>query len=109
MILTTGNKSEYATGYATLYGDMCGGYAPIKDVENKGLRSSNGGIEQCHAALWGLSAINSYPDYHAASVSRLRPDPEDTDSLPPYDILDAILIALTEEMADIDTITGTWV
>ena len=108
MILTTGNKSEYATGYATLYGDMCGGYAPIKDVwktkvfqlcewRNKTMPRGALGPERDPIPTRIITRPPS---------AELRPDQEDTDSLPPYDILDAILIALTEEMADIDTITA---
>ena len=108
MVLATGNKSEYAAGYSTLYGDMCGGFAPIKDVWKteifklcewrntalpRGVLGPEGEVIPCRIITRPPSA-------------ELRPDQQDTDSLPPYDILDAILIALTEEMADTDTIVS---
>lgn len=108
MVLATGNKSEYAAGYATLYGDMCGGYAPIKDVWKTTV------FELCK---WRNNHIPRLSCVHNDNViperiitrppsAELRADQQDTDSLPEYDILDPILIALTEEMADIDTITS---
>lgn len=108
MVLATGNKSEYAAGYSTLYGDMCGGFAPIKDVwkttvfdlcnwRNQHLPKGAAGPE---GQVIPQRIIDRPPS------AELRPDQQDTDSLPPYDILDAILIALTEEMADIETITA---
>jgi NAD+ synthase len=108
MVLATGNKSEYAAGYATLYGDMCGGYAPIKDVWKTTV------FELCK---WRNNHIPRLSCVHNENViperiitrppsAELRADQQDTDSLPEYDILDPILIALTEEMADIDTITS---
>ena len=108
MILTTGNKSEYATGYATLYGDMCGGYAPIKDVWKTKVFQ----LCEWRNKTMPRGALGPETDPIPTRIitrppsAELRPDQEDTDSLPPYDVLDAILIALTEEMADIDTITA---
>ena len=107
MVLATGNKSEYAAGYATLYGDMCGGFAPIKDVWKTTV------FELCkwrNLTIPRLSSINQLAIIPERIITRppsaeLREDQQDTDSLPEYDILDPILIALTEEMADIDTIT----
>ena len=108
MVLATGNKSEYAAGYATLYGDMCGGYAPIKDVWKTTV------FELCkwrnkHIPRLSVSiADNVIPEriISRPPSAELRADQQDTDSLPEYDILDPILIALTEEMADIETITA---
>ena len=108
MVLATGNKSEYAAGYSTLYGDMCGGFAPIKDVwkteifklcewRNTALPR---GVLGPEGEVIPRRVITRPPS------AELRPDQQDTDSLPPYDILDAILIALTEEMADTDTIVS---
>jgi len=108
MVLATGNKSEYAAGYATLYGDMCGGYAPLKDLwktqvfdlccwRNQALPRAGFGPDR---AVIPERIITRPPS------AELRADQQDTDSLPPYDILDPILIALTEEMADIDSITA---
>jgi len=106
MVLATGNKSEYAAGYSTLYGDMCGGFAPLKDVwkvqvfdlcrwRNKNLpRGAAGPVGE----VIPTRIINKPPS------AELRPDQKDTDSLPPYERLDAILMAICEEMSDIETI-----
>jgi len=108
MVLATGNKSEYAAGYSTLYGDMCGGFAPLKDVWKTQVfdlcRWRNSHLPRGAAGPEGevipLRIIEKPPS------AELRPDQKDTDSLPPYDQLDAIMIALCEEMVDIDTIVG---
>ena len=108
MVLATGNKSEYAVGYATLYGDMCGGFAPIKDVWKTKV------FELCQWRNRHLPRGAMGPEGEAIPPriitrppsAELRADQEDTDSLPPYDILDPILIALTEEMADVETIVA---
>ena len=86
LLLTTGNKSEYAVGYATIYGDMCGGYAPIKDLYK---------TEVFALARWRNTVGD--PVVPQAVIDRppsaeLRPDQKDEDSLPPYDVLDAILL-----------------
>ena len=85
LVLTTGNKSEYAVGYATIYGDMVGGYAPLKDVYK---------TEVYRLAHWrntvGPLAIPQGVIQRAPSAE-LRPDQKDQDSLPPYDVLDALL------------------
>jgi len=91
LVLTTGNKSEMSVGYATLYGDMAGGFAVIKDVP-KGLvydlvRHRN---ERAGRELVPASVIERAPS------AELRPDQRDEDSLPPYDILDRILEAYVE-------------
>ncbi|MCX7557550.1 NAD+ synthase [Xanthomonadaceae bacterium JHOS43] len=86
LLLTTGNKSEYAVGYATIYGDMCGGYAPIKDVYKTDVfalcrwRNAQGDGERIPDAV-----IARPPS------AELRENQLDQDSLPPYDLLDAIL------------------
>ena len=84
MVLTTGNKSEMAVGYATIYGDMAGGFAPLKDVYK--------------TRVYALAAHRNRtsPVIPEAVIQRppsaeLRPDQTDQDSLPPYDVLDAIL------------------
>ena len=101
MILTTGNKSEYAAGYATLYGDMCGGFAPLKDVWKTLVFAlcewRNQGVPR--GALGPEGEVIPPRIITRPPSAELRPDQEDTDSLPPYDVLDAILQALTEEMA----------
>ena len=86
MVLTTGNKSEYAVGYATIYGDMCGGYAPLKDVYKTDVFA---------LAAW-RNAIAGAPVVPPAVIARppsaeLRDNQKDQDSLPPYDVLDGIL------------------
>ncbi len=108
MVLATGNKSEYAAGYSTLYGDMCGGYAPLKDIwkvdvfrlcewRNQNLPRGAAGPE---GAVIPQDIIDKPPS------AELRPDQKDTDSLPPYERLDAIMAALCEEMADIESIVA---
>ncbi|MEW9527825.1 NAD+ synthase [Microbispora sp. NPDC049125] len=86
LVLTTGNKSELAVGYSTLYGDSAGGYAPIKDV----LKSVVWKLSQWRNAQPGPPPIpeNSITKEPSAE---LRPDQRDTDSLPPYDVLDPLL------------------
>jgi NAD+ synthase (glutamine-hydrolysing) len=91
LVLTTGNKSEMSVGYATLYGDMAGGFAVIKDVPKtlvyELVRRRN---ERAGRELVPASAIDRPPS------AELRPDQADTDSLPPYDLLDRILEAYVE-------------
>ena len=108
MVLATGNKSEYAAGYSTLYGDMCGGYAPLKDIwkvdvfrlcewRNQNLPRGAAGPE---GVVIPQDIIDKPPS------AELRLDQKDTDSLPPYERLDAIMAALCEEMADIESIVA---
>ena len=91
LVLTTGNKSEMSVGYATLYGDMAGGFAVIKDVpktlvyELVRYRNREAGSE-----LVPASVIERAPS------AELRPDQLDSDSLPPYDLLDQVLEAYVE-------------
>lgn len=91
LVLTTGNKSELAVGYATIYGDMAGGFAVIKDVPKtlvyKLCRYRNEKIGQAIPQ----NVLQKPPS------AELRPDQKDTDSLPEYDILDAILAAYIED------------
>jgi NAD+ synthetase len=84
LVLTTGNKSEMATGYATLYGDMAGGFAVLKDVAKTLV---------WRLARWrnALSAVIPERVILRPPSAELRPDQTDQDSLPPYEILDAIL------------------
>lgn len=99
MVLATGNKSEYAVGYATLYGDMCGGFAVIKDVwksdvfklcEWRNLNNPDGLLGP-NGTVVPKRIISKPPS------AELRDDQKDTDSLPEYDILDAILKKLVED------------
>ncbi len=90
MLLTTGNKSEMAVGYATLYGDMAGGFAPIKDCSKTTVFALARYRNTLGAAI-PERVITRPPS------AELRPDQKDTDSLPPYDVLDPILAAFIEE------------
>ncbi len=99
MVLTTGNKSEMAVGYATLYGDMCGGFAPIKDV--------------CKTLVYKLcryrnSVSQVIPDrvLTRAPTAELRHDQCDQDSLPDYDVLDRILELSVEQDMPVDEIVA---
>jgi NAD+ synthetase len=84
MLLTTGNKSEYAVGYATIYGDMCGGYAPIKDVYKTSVFALS---HWRNRQGWAIPpAVIARPP-----TAELRANQLDQDSLPPYEVLDAIL------------------
>ena len=108
LVMATGNKSEYAAGYSTLYGDMCGGFAPIKDVWKVQV------FDLCRWRNANMPRGGAGPDGEVIPVriiekppsAELRPDQKDTDSLPPYDRLDAIMMALCEEMVDIETIVA---
>jgi NAD+ synthase (glutamine-hydrolysing) len=97
ILLTTGNKSEMAVGYATLYGDMAGGFAPIKDCP-KTL------VYRLAHLRNGTSPVIPERVLTRAPSAELRPDQTDQDSLPPYEILDAILKLYIEEDCGIDAI-----
>lgn len=99
LVLSTGNKSEMSVGYCTLYGDMCGGYAVIKDVPKMLV------YEIC-AYLNRRGPEPIIPEYilTRAPSAELREDQKDTDSLPPYETLDAILELYVEEDLSIDAI-----
>ncbi len=89
LVLTTGNKSEMAVGYATLYGDMAGGFAVLKDVaKTRVYRLAN--------YRNGLSAVIPQRIIDRPPSAELRPDQTDQDSLPPYEVLDPILAAYVE-------------
>jgi NAD+ synthase (glutamine-hydrolysing) len=90
LVLTTGNKSETAVGYSTLYGDMAGGFAPIKDV----LKMM---VYRLAVYRNSLSPVIPQRVLDRPPSAELRPDQTDQDSLPPYDLLDAILQAYVEE------------
>jgi NAD+ synthase (glutamine-hydrolysing) len=97
MLLTTGNKSEMAVGYATLYGDMAGGFAPIKDC-SKQLVYRLARYRNTLGAAIPERVITRAP------TAELRPDQKDTDSLPPYEVLDPILEAFIEEDLSVEEI-----
>jgi NAD+ synthase (glutamine-hydrolysing) len=99
LVLTTGNKSEMAVGYATLYGDMAGGFAVIKDV----LKTRVYEVSRYRNCLGPKPVIPEIVLTKPPSAE-LRPDQTDQDSLPPYEELDAILVAYVEEDRSIDEI-----
>src|SRR5579859_1010790 len=99
MLLTTGNKSEMAVGYATLYGDMAGGFAPIKDCSK---------LLVYRLARWRNAQSEVIPQrvIDRPPSAELRFDQKDTDSLPAYEILDPILEAFIEEDLSVDQIVA---
>jgi NAD+ synthase (glutamine-hydrolysing) len=99
MVVATGNKSEMAVGYATLYGDMAGGYAVLKDVY-KTLVYRLSRWRNRDGEVIPLAIIEKAPS------AELRPDQFDTDSLPPYDVLDAVLEQYIEHDRTVDEIAG---
>ncbi|MDP9082166.1 MAG: NAD+ synthase, partial [Pseudomonadota bacterium] len=99
MLLTTGNKSEMAVGYATLYGDMAGGFAPIKDCSK---------LLVYRLCAWRNARSQVIPTrvIERPPTAELRLDQKDSDSLPPYEILDPILEAFIEEDLSVDQIAA---
>jgi NAD+ synthase (glutamine-hydrolysing) len=101
IVLATGNKSEYAVGYSTLYGDMAGGFAPIKDVPKTLVYE---------LATWrnaAATARGETPPIPERTITKppsaeLRPGQKDTDSLPPYDVLDPVIEAYVEDDLGVD-------
>ena len=91
LVLTTGNKSEVAVGYCTLYGDMCGGLAVISDVPKTLVYTLSRVANRRHPGAIPESVFEKPPS------AELRPDQKDTDSLPEYDVLDRILAAYVED------------
>ncbi len=99
LVLTTGNKSEYAVGYATLYGDMAGGFAPLKDVLKGDVYRLARHVNRDHVRI-PESSITKAPS------AELRPGQLDADSLPDYESLDAILTGFVEDLGDIDSLVA---
>jgi NAD+ synthase (glutamine-hydrolysing) len=99
MLLSTGNKSEMAVGYATLYGDMAGGFSPIKDCSKTLVY---------RLARYRNSISPAIPEraITRAPSAELRPNQRDSDTLPPYDVLDPILSAFIEEDLSVHEITA---
>jgi NAD+ synthase len=99
MVLTTGNKSEMAVGYATLYGDMCGGFSVLKDVyKTEVYKLCRWRNSHFVAGFLGKEGrVVPEPVITKAPTAELRANQKDTDSLPPYDILDDILFQMIEE------------
>ena len=103
LVLATGNKSEYAVGYSTLYGDMAGGFAPIKDVPKTLVYTL---CEWRNAAATEAGDLEPIPEtvLRKPPSAELRPDQKDTDSLPAYEVLDPIIAAYVEDDLGIDEI-----
>jgi NAD+ synthase len=108
MVLTTGNKSEMSVGYATLYGDMCGGYSVLKDVYKTTVfalaRYRNAtrppGAAGPEGAIIPERILTKPPS------AELKPNQTDQDTLPPYELLDAILEGLIEREETVETLTA---
>ncbi len=108
MVLTTGNKSEMSVGYATLYGDMCGGYNVLKDVYKTTV------FELCRwrNAKLPTTALGVQAEVIPARIitkppsAELRDNQKDADSLPPYEVLDAILLGLVEAEQSVDELVA---
>jgi len=98
MVLSTGNKSEMSVGYATLYGDMCGGYSVLKDVYKTTVFALSRWRNAHHpkGAQGPTGPVMPERVLTKAPTAELRPNQTDQDSLPPYDVLDAILERLVE-------------
>jgi NAD+ synthase len=108
MVLTTGNKSEMSVGYATLYGDMCGGYSVLKDVYKTSVFSLSHwrNANKPEGALGPDGPVMPERVITKPPSAELRPDQKDEDSLPPYSELDGILGAMIEEELSVDDIVA---
>lgn len=100
LLLTTGNKSEYAVGYATIYGDMCGGYAPLKDLYKSEVFALARWRNTVGDRVIPQAVIDRPPS------AELRDNQKDQDSLPPYDVLDAILLRYVDQEQSYDEIVA---
>ena len=100
LLLTTGNKSEYAVGYATIYGDMCGGYAPLKDLYKTEVFALARWRNTVGDRVIPQAVIDRPPS------AELRENQKDQDSLPPYDVLDAILLRHVDQEQSRDEIVA---
>jgi NAD+ synthase len=109
MLLTTGNKSEMSVGYATLYGDMCGGFSVLKDIYKTDVyrlcRWRN--VHRPAIAKGPSGVVIPERTLTRAPTAELRPNQTDQDSLPPYDQLDAILAGLVEEEKSVDELASS--
>jgi NAD+ synthase len=108
MLLTTGNKSEMSVGYATIYGDMAGGYNPLKDAYKMTIfaisrwRNAN----RCRIGLGPDGPVIPEAIITRPPSAELRPDQKDSDSLPEYPVLDDILLGLVEQELSVDEVTA---
>ena len=108
MVLATGNKSEYAVGYSTLYGDMCGGFAPIKDVWKTDVFKLCRWRNENFSDLFKGQKGKVIPEniITKAPTAELKENQKDTDSLPEYEILDEILKDLVEKEISVEKIVS---
>ncbi len=108
MVLTTGNKSEMSVGYATLYGDMCGGFSVLKDIYKVTVFR----LCQWRNANWPKGAMGPAGPVMPERVitkppsAELKPNQTDQDTLPPYEVLDGILECLVEREMTVDEISA---
>ena len=108
MLLTTGNKSEMSVGYATIYGDMAGGYNPLKDAYKMTVfaiarwRNAN----RCRIGLGPDGPVMPEAIITRPPSAELRPDQKDSDSLPDYPVLDDILLGLVEQELSVSEVTA---
>ena len=104
MLLTTGNKSEMSVGYATIYGDMAGGYNPLKDAYKLTVFAISKWRNKIRPKI-GLGRDGPVIPENIITKppsAELRPDQKDSDSLPPYEVLDPILLGLVEHEKSVD-------
>jgi len=105
LLLSCGNKSEYAVGYSTIYGDACGGYAPIKDVPKTQVWSLARWRNK-HAEQLGRTPPVPENAISKPPSAELAPDQLDTDSLPSYEVLDAVLAGYVDRDEDTDALVA---
>ncbi|MGZ3744565.1 MAG: NAD+ synthase [Pseudobdellovibrionaceae bacterium] len=101
LLISTSNKSEYAAGYSTLYGDMCGGLAPLGDLTKKQIYEL-AKIYNAQGETIPKAIIERAPS------AELRPNQKDQDTLPPYDLLDAAVVNLVERLGPAKSATDQW-
>ena len=108
LLVTTGNKSEMSVGYATLYGDMCGGYSVLKDIYKTEVYALSKWRNENVPEDSALSTKDVIPQSSItkAPTAELRPNQTDQDSLPPYDVLDGILQGLIEDEMSVEQIVA---
>ena len=108
MVLATGNKSEYAVGYSTLYGDMCGGFAPIKDVWKTDVFNLCKWRNENYSELFKGPKGKVIPKNIITKppTAELKDNQKDTDNLPEYEILDEILKGLVEKEISVEKIVS---
>ncbi|WP_068076168.1 NAD+ synthase [Novosphingobium lentum] len=108
MLMTTGNKSEMSVGYATIYGDMAGGYNPLKDAYKMTVFAISKwrNTKKPKIGLGPTGPVMPERIITKPPSAELRPDQKDSDSLPPYDVLDAILLRLVEHEESVEQVVS---